>query len=245
METILLDLKEQDGVELLTICVPYNPILIAAIRKIQGVRWDPDYRVWKVPPRKGLLMELRNNLGELAKLDVSELRKKLNQIKEQERFRQAYALPLARFSAWLKSKRYSTNTQKTYLDAISVFLKFMKGKPIAEIVLQDIIQFNNEYILYHAYSSSYQNQVVNALKLFFRVEENKRIDLDEIHRPRRSFKLPNVLSKEEVRQILDSLKNLKHKVMLSLIYACGLRRSELLALKLTDIMKECSYGNRK
>jgi integrase/recombinase XerD len=238
METILLDLAEQEGVELLTIRVPYDPILIAAVKKIQGVRWDPDHRVWKVPPRKGLLMELRNSLGELARLDESELRRKLNQVKEQQRFRHAYDLPLERFSAWLKSKRYSKNTQKTYLDAIGVFLKFMKGKPINEIVLEDIIRFNNDYILYKAYSSSYQNQVVNALKLFFRVEENKLIDLEEIHRPRRSFKLPNVLSKEEVRQILDSLKNLKHRVMLSLIYACGLRRSELLELRLTDIMFE-------
>ncbi|MBK7693495.1 MAG: phage integrase N-terminal SAM-like domain-containing protein [Saprospiraceae bacterium] len=208
METILLDLAEREGVELLTIRVPYDPILIAAVKKIQGVRWDPDHRVWKVPPRKGLLMELRNSFGENAKLDESELRRKLNQVKEQQRFRHAYDLPLERFSAWLKSKRYSKNTQKTYLDAIGVFLKFMKGKPINEIVLEDIIRFNNDYILYNAYSSSYQNQVVNALKLFFRVEENKLIDLEEIHRPRRSFKLPNVLSKEEVRQILDSLKTL-------------------------------------
>ena len=78
METILLDLAEQEGVELLTIRVPYDPILIAAVKKIQGVRWDPDHRVWKVPPRKGLLMELRNSFGENAKLDESELRRKLN-----------------------------------------------------------------------------------------------------------------------------------------------------------------------
>ncbi|MBK9642093.1 MAG: hypothetical protein IPO72_12665 [Saprospiraceae bacterium] len=42
------------GVELLTIRVPYDPILIAAVKKIQGVRWDPDHRVWKVPPPKRL-----------------------------------------------------------------------------------------------------------------------------------------------------------------------------------------------
>jgi integrase/recombinase XerD len=54
-------------------------------------------------------------------------------------------------------------------------------------------------------------------------------------RPRREHKLPNVLSKEEVKAVLEALSNPKHKVMLSLIYACGLRRSELLNLKPQDV----------
>ncbi|MBK9642092.1 MAG: site-specific integrase [Saprospiraceae bacterium] len=181
-------------------------------------------------------MELRNSFGENAKLDESELRRKLNQVKEQQRFRHAYDLPLKDFRHGLRAKRYSKNTQKTYLDAIGVFLKFMKGKPINEIVLEDIIRFNNDYILYNAYSSSYQNQVVNALKLFFRVEENKLIYLEKYIVPDVPLNYLTYSAKEEVRQILDSLKNLKHRVMLSLLYACGLRRSELLELRLTDIM---------
>jgi integrase/recombinase XerD len=44
-----------------------------------------------------------------------------------------------------------------------------------------------------------------------------------------------VLSKEEIKSILEALQNKKHKSMLSLIYACGLRRSELLNLKLQDV----------
>ena len=47
----------------------------------------------------------------------------------------------------------------------------------------------------------------------------------------REHKLPNVLSKEEVKKILEVPANMKHRVMLSVIYACGLRRSELLNLK--------------
>jgi integrase/recombinase XerD len=54
-------------------------------------------------------------------------------------------------------------------------------------------------------------------------------------RPRREHKLPNVLSKEEVKAVLEALSNPKHKLMLSLIYACGLRRSELLNLKPQDV----------
>ena len=75
----------------------------------------------------------------------------------------------------------------------------------------------------------------NAIKLFFKTIENRVIDIDKIHRPKREKLLPNVLSKEEIKQILNAHSNLKHKAMLSLIYSCGLRRSEVLNLKIADI----------
>jgi integrase/recombinase XerD len=61
------------------------------------------------------------------------------------------------------------------------------------------------------------------------------MEVDLIHRPKREKKLPNVLSKEEVQSILKNTINIKHKAALSLIYSCGLRRSELLNLKLKDV----------
>jgi integrase/recombinase XerD len=84
-------------------------------------------------------------------------------------------------------------------------------------------------------SASYQNQIVNAIKLFFTTVRQTKIQIDKIHRPKRAKLLPNVLSKEEVKLILNAHSNIKHKTMLSLIYSCGLRRSELLNLKPVDI----------
>lgn len=59
-----------------------------------------------------------------------------------------------------------------------------------------------------------------------------------VHRPRQEKTLPNVLSKEEVKKLLNASTNLKHRAMLSLIYACGLRRSELLNLTFKDIQAD-------
>jgi integrase/recombinase XerD len=100
------------------------------------------------------------------------------------------------FKKWLRSKRYSENTLKTYSDAIKTFLYYFKHKTIEEIDNQDIIDFNNDYILRKKLSSSYQNQIVNAIKLFFSRVENRIIDVDLIHRPKKEKLLPNVLSKE-------------------------------------------------
>jgi integrase/recombinase XerD len=102
---------------------------------------------------------------------------------------------------------------------------------VADISDRDIIIFNNDVILKNNFSSSYQNQIVNAVKLFFRTIDNKKLDPEIIHRPKREKVLPNVLSKEEVKQILEAHRNIKHRAMLSLIYSCGLRCGELLTLK--------------
>ncbi|HSO88351.1 MAG TPA: tyrosine-type recombinase/integrase, partial [Draconibacterium sp.] len=92
-----------------------------------------------------------------------------------------------------------------------------------------------EYILPNKLSIAYQNQMVNAIRLFFRQQMKTEIEIAQIERPRGEHRLPNVLSKEEIKAILQAPTNLKHRAMLSLIYACGLRRSELLNLKPTDV----------
>ena len=71
--------------------------------------------------------------------------------------------------------------------------------------------------------------------MYFKTCRDTKIEIDKIHRPKRAKVLPNVLSKEEVKKILDAHSNLKHKAMLSMIYSCGLRRGVLLNLKFSDI----------
>lgn len=142
---------------------------------------------------------------------------------------------IEKFKHWLQSKRYSENTIQTYLEALKVFIDFNDGKGLNEISNDDLVLFNTQYILQKKLSSSYQNQVVNAIKLFFSIIKDKKLELEKLHRPRREHKLPNVLSKEEVKAILACTLNIKHKAMLSLIYSAGLRCGELLKLKPTDI----------
>jgi integrase/recombinase XerD len=143
---------------------------------------------------------------------------------------------LIAFKNHMNYRRYSGNTIKTYSDALEVFFRFFQNKKLESLTIEDIIHFNNDYILRKNLSSSYQNQVINAIKLFYRNRFNKTMEVDFIQRPRREKRLPNVLSKEEVKTILEAPTNLKHRAMLSLIYACGLRRSELLNLTLVDIL---------
>ena len=194
-----------------------NAELIVRIKKLTGSRWSQTLRAWHLP-------------------DTVENRERFHLVSLSHSIPSAEGIEqIKKYMQWLSSKRYSPNTIKTYSEALKSFLIFYREKSITEISNEDVIIYNNEYILKNNLSDSYQNQIVNALKLFFTTIRETKIEIDKIHRPKRSKILPNVLSKEEIKLILNAHSNIKHKTMLSLIYSCGLRRSELPNLKPADI----------
>ena len=92
---------------------------------------------------------------------------------------------IAYFKAWLESRRYSNSTIKTYTEALMVFLNHYPDKHPSEISNSDVVLFNRNYIIKKGYSASYQNQVINAIKLFFMKVENRSLSIDNIERPKK------------------------------------------------------------
>jgi len=84
-------------------------------------------------------------------------------------------------------------------------------------------------------SAVYLNQLLSAYKILIAEVLGREWEEFTVRRPKLEQKLPVVLSQKEVKQIIDSSSNLKHRTFISLIYSCGLRLSELSNLKLTDI----------
>ena len=197
-----------------------NAELIARIKIVAGSRWSQTLGVWHIP-------------------DTEENR---------VRFKIApvlYSLPstegmeqIEKFKQWLRSKRYSESTIATYSEALKSFLVFYREKAVADINNEDVIVYNNEHILKNNLSASYQNQVTNAIKLFFQTIRETKMLVDKIHRPKNAKTLPNVLSKEETFRLIDLTTNLKHKTLLALIYSSGLRISEAINMKITDIDRQ-------
>jgi site-specific recombinase XerD len=141
---------------------------------------------------------------------------------------------IIQFKKWLEQKRFSSNTVNTYIEVTSLFLRYMNLKHITTISVRSIEQFNYDFIFNAKKSISYQNQCISGIKHFIDFKEITIGALD-IKRPNRDKKLPNVLSKTEVRAIFEALRNLKHKTLLSLVYSAGLRIGEALSLKTKDI----------
>ncbi|MBI4929483.1 MAG: tyrosine-type recombinase/integrase [Bacteroidetes bacterium] len=139
------------------------------------------------------------------------------------------------YKRYLKTLRYSDRTIENYVDMVSSFLGFASPKTIEEITLADVERFNYEHILKNHYSVSYQRQAISALKLFYSRISGKSLNITELERPQRTYRLPTVLSAEEVMNILKCIPNLKHKAIIACIYSSGLRISELLNMQIKDI----------
>ena len=142
---------------------------------------------------------------------------------------------LSFFETWLRNQRYSEKTIVTYVKAIKIFFQFFKSKLPEQITISDFHSFNKDFIIKQGYSASYQNQVINAIKLFYLKVEHKELNIELIERPRKYRPLPKVIPKEVIQRMLTSIPNLKHQTALTLIYSCGLRRSELINLKLCHL----------
>lgn len=143
-------------------------------------------------------------------------------------------LSLAAFNNWMEEHRFSANTVLTYTSAVRGFLLFIIEKDAKVINEYWVRKYNHYYILSNTFSVSYQNQVISGIKKFMEFKGNPLV-LGDYQRPLKPKKLPEILSKKEVKIILASIKNLKHRVLLSLLYASGLRIGEALSLKETDI----------
>ena len=190
-----------------------NVELLAKIKKLDGSKWSQSLKIWHLP-------------------DTKMYRKQFGLALVEDTIPSAEGIAgIEKFKQYLHSKRYSENTIKTYSEALKSFLIFYRHKPLLTIDNDDVIIYNNDFILKNNLSASYQNQIASAIKLFFTVINHTTINIERIHRPKRARVLPNVLSKEEVKIILEAHYNMKHRMMLSMIYSCGLRCGELLALQ--------------
>ena len=216
---------------------PYDYDLKELVKSYPGCQWDVKQKVWTVPYTADQLDTMIRFFRGKACLDYSglEILKPSPSYPELPPLKERTIGEIRAFEDWMRNKRYSESTIKTYRESIGIFFRHVNNKALEEIDNEDFEKFNKEYIIERGYSASFQNQVVNAVKLFFQNRQQRKLDIELIYRPKRATVLPNVLSKEEVKAILDAHSNIKHSMMLSLIYSCGLRRSELLNLKPTDI----------
>ena len=207
----------------------FNEAINIVLRKL-GSRWSTTNRCWLLPATKANQKLLDQELQHIGATNWSE--DCVNYDETVADFDDGQITPLIkRFAETLQAERYAPNTIATYTEALRVFLRFHSGKAHTAITEEDVQRFHVEYILKKRLSAAYQNQAINAVKLFYSRVAKKKLNPDLLWRPRRAKPLPNVLSMPEVKLLLEAPVNLKHRAMLSLIYACGLRCGELLRLR--------------
>jgi site-specific recombinase XerD len=140
------------------------------------------------------------------------------------------------FRDFMIQQRFAKNTIHQYSSMLKTFFGHFKHKRPQELTTADLEQFNRTCIIDKGYSNTYQRQMLSALKRFyFWFPENHHMRINQVEYVPKSKKLPSVLSEEEVKRILKAIDNPKHKLIVAMLYSCGLRISELIHLKVEDI----------
>ncbi len=135
----------------------------------------------------------------------------------------------------MRIRNYSHKTIKAYLSCLRLFVHYFHPKHPREISEKEIRCFLLYLLEERKFEASSVNQVFNALRLLYVDLYGMSFKIGSIPRPRKEKKLPDILSQNEVLRIFRVVGNMKHKVMLMLAYAGGLRVGELVSLKVEDI----------
>ncbi len=123
---------------------------------------------------------------------------------------------MEKYKSLLIQKRYSANTQRIYCHYFGDFINYFNGTNIENTTKEEINRYILILIKTHKISISQQNQRINAIKFYYEKVLNRKKQYYELHRPHKEHKLPKVLSKNEVKQIINIIgaKGMKDRISL-------------------------------
>lgn len=133
---------------------------------------------------------------------------------------------IEKFERELRLRRYSQNTIDTYVSC----LKILYHKVSITFDIDKIKDF-----ILTIDKPNYHKQFVATTRNYYKFVKGITIDLNDLPYPRKEERIPDILSFEEMRRLIEYPKNLKHQIVICYLYNCGLRVGELINLKLSDI----------
>ena len=141
---------------------------------------------------------------------------------------------LERLVEQVRLRHYAIRTERAYLDWVSRFLTFHLNADISELEDGHVKQFIEHLVLERKVSVSTQKVALNALVFFYKNVVGRELVLGEFVQSRRPKRLPVVLSRQEVEQLLAHMKGV-HALMAGLMYGTGMRLMECVRLRVGDI----------
>lgn len=262
MHTIVLKPAIHRGQEVIGMIAPYTRETDLVIRKLKGVKWSQTNRFWYLPLCKESREIIKASFHQWAEVDEVPLKtylqkrkavneaalpdKKLNSHSASYPSKPAAVTPswklspenrteLVRYLEQLKLKAYSSSTIKTYRNEFLQLLVLLKKKPVVDLTPDDL----RRYFIYCfeklKLSENTLHSRINAIKFYFEQVLGRDKFFWEIPRPKKPQLLPRLLNENEIERLFKSLNNRKHKAMLFTAYSAGLRVSEIVNIKLSDV----------
>jgi len=134
----------------------------------------------------------------------------------------------------MKIRGFSSCTRDAYLRGVRDFIRYFMRSP-DKLTCKDINRYQLYLIEERKVSLSYFNQIVAAIRFFYLTSLNKQWNVNQIPYQRTHRRLPEVLSRKEIDSLFNSVTNIKHLALLMTIYSAGLRVSEAVNLRISDI----------
>lgn len=134
----------------------------------------------------------------------------------------------------MEIRGFAEVTRKTYLKHLELFFRFSNKAP-GECNYDDVRKYLHHLIKFRKLSSYYINIAYSAIRFFYETTLRWKWEMKHIPRIPRKRPVPRVLTEAAVKALLENTLNLKHRAMLSTAYSSGLRVSELMHLRVTDI----------
>ncbi|MBC2839733.1 site-specific tyrosine recombinase/integron integrase [Robiginitalea sp. SC105] len=219
-------------------------VLIALVEQLPDVAWSDPFGMYFIPNTLQNLKLLFSKFKGIAWINGNYFfgSKPIPDYQPADRFAQrqetwerlkAENFPKAYLDK-LELKKYADNTARNYISCFSAFMRHVDPTPLEEVDENTI----RDYLLELARgdkSDSYINLSINSIKFYYEVVLGMPNRFYSIERPRKTRKLPEVLSVKEVLALRAAISNLKHRCIVGLLYASGLRRAEVLSLKSDDL----------
>jgi integrase/recombinase XerD len=201
---------------------PYDIEKITEVKKMPGARWSKSLQAWHLPDRSYYRERFGLEPKTTGKVIFAQL---------PEAQRETFML----YCDELKLRGYSLSTQKTYATEFAQLL-YKLGEQKAEELGYDRLRDYFKYCIDEEQISTNQyNSRINAVKFYYEQILKRDKFTEFISRQRKPLLMPKVISERDIVRMLERTENLKHYVLLCLCYGMGLRVSEIVNLKVTDI----------
>ncbi|WP_460970256.1 tyrosine-type recombinase/integrase, partial [Pontibacter aydingkolensis] len=248
LPVIRLQPLEHEGKAVIQISFPYNEHIYRLFRASSCCRWLEEPRCFALGTSSVDLHQLLDLVQGAAQVWLCNTLKINDMAIMRRLWEQTYrkntdyiTCPLP-YLEKLFLLNYSLTTIRTYHSLLLRFFNGHREKGLDTINSFDTAEINayhRQMVQAGTYSYSFVNQSINAVKFYFhRILGRHTLDLSQVERPEKADRLPTVLSKQEVSRILSATGNLKHRCILQLLYAGGLRIGEVINLKITDVQSD-------
>jgi integrase/recombinase XerD len=200
----------------------YDAALIARVKKLVGVSWSQSQKSWYVLDNE----QNRTRFGFEQKPAGEGAIERIHAVNEA-----AYQ----RLLEQLQLKAYSPNTIRTYRNEFAQLLYILKENAVDDLTPERLRSYFLYCINELKLSENTMHSRINAIKFYFEQVLKREKFFFEIPRPKKASTLPKTINAKDIKRLFEVTENLKHNTMLKLCYGAGLRVSEIVNLKITDI----------